>query len=416
MKKNLYLLLVLTCVSIDGSTLLEFALSLHYLDRTHDSKLFTLILVITMLVGFVVNPLIGYIVDKSSKKYLVILAEVISLLGLFTFYYHSQFLSTIIGIIILNCILAVADSISLVVFQSDMRALVGEKLLETYIIYNRIVTRIMLIITPLLGGLIYSIISVKSIIMVAFITEFLSLVIILFIKFNKLNLDNQATPQIKNSSFFSDFKEVFQFVKINKLLYLIFITTLLINFLFSFITIGTQTSIVNIFHLSASNIGLVGTFVSLGSILTTIGINKLKKKGYNQFFYLSITLMASIIIINLIPFFVLTNYILVFIILSSLIGGVATALFTIPNAIYKQLILPENIKGKYFSIENAFTFFSIPFGYTISGLLYSFSQKSYVIVYTCLFIIILIFIISIRKVPFQKLYDEILLQKKDGEH
>ncbi|WP_340182443.1 hypothetical protein, partial [Staphylococcus hominis] len=87
--------------------------------------------------------------------------------------------------------------------------------------------------------------------------------------------------------------------------------------------------IVNIFHLSASNIGLIGTFVSLGSILTTLNMNKLKKKGYNQFFYLSIALMALIIIINLIPFFILSNYILVFIIIGSLIGGVATALFTI---------------------------------------------------------------------------------------
>ncbi|MEJ7224294.1 MFS transporter [Staphylococcus caprae] len=411
MKKNMYLLLALTCVSLIGSTLLEFALSLHYLDRTHDSKMFTLILITTMVVGFAVNPLIGYIVDKFSKKYLVIIAEFISLLGLSIFYYHSQFLSTVIGIIILNCILAIADSISLVVFQSDMRALVGEKLLETYIIYNRIVTRIMLIVTPLLGGLIYSIINVKSILMIAFITEFLSLLIILFMKFTKLNVANQAIHQNKNSNFYNDFKEVFQFVRINKLLYLIFFTSFLINFLFSFITIGTQTSIVNIFHLSASNIGLIGTFVSLGSILTTLNMNKLKKKGYNQFFYLSIALMALIIIINLIPFFILSNYILVFIIIGSLIGGVATALFTIPNSIYKQLILPENIKGKYFSIENAFTFFSIPFGYAISGLLYSFSQKSYVIVYICLFITISIFLFSIRKVPFQQLYDQILLQK-----
>lgn len=183
MKRNLYLLLLLTCISMICSTLLEFALSFHVLDTTRDPKKFTLILIITMISGCIASPIVGHYVDRLNKKYMIIFAEFVAITTLTVYYLNAYLLASITGIAILNIILAIAGSINMIVLQSDMKTLVGEVFLENYVIYNRIVSRVMIILTPMLRGILYSLSKVNFIIFLALFLEFISLILIILLKF-----------------------------------------------------------------------------------------------------------------------------------------------------------------------------------------------------------------------------------------
>lgn len=405
MKRNLYLLLLLTCISMICSTLLEFALSFHVLDTTRDPKKFTLILIITMISGCIASPIVGHYVDRLNKKYMIIFAEFVAITTLTVYYLNAYLLASITGIAILNIILAIAGSINMIVLQSDMKTLVGEVFLENYVIYNRIVSRVMIILTPMLGGILYSLSKVNFIIFLALFLEFISLILIIILKFETHKTHKIISTNNKKTYFIISFKDVIKVLNQHSLLKFLFITSFLINFLFSFLTIGEQTSIVTVFNLSASNIGFIGVFVSIGTILTSLSIKWLNKKGYNQFYYISFFLMGVTVCINIIPFFILSKYVIVFLVIGSFVGGVASTLYSIPSSIYQQLILPEEIKGKYFSIDNALNLFLIPLGYAISGIIYSNTKQIYIYVYLILIIIIFLSIVLVRNFPFQKLYN-----------
>ena len=76
--KNFNLLVIGQIISLFGSSIQRFALSLYLLDLTGSASIFASILAISMIPVVLVSPVAGILADRGNKKHLMILLDVIS--------------------------------------------------------------------------------------------------------------------------------------------------------------------------------------------------------------------------------------------------------------------------------------------------------------------------------------------------
>ena len=89
--KNFTLLVIGQIISLFGSSIQRFALSLYLLDLTGSASVFASILAISMIPVVLVSPVAGILADRGNKKHLMIGLDVISaiLLAILCHYFIS---------------------------------------------------------------------------------------------------------------------------------------------------------------------------------------------------------------------------------------------------------------------------------------------------------------------------------------
>lgn len=78
MRKNIMLAVIGRIISELGSTLFRFGLSLYILDLTGSAAAFSGFLIFSVLPGLFVNVFAGAIIDRTSKKRILVLSDIAS--------------------------------------------------------------------------------------------------------------------------------------------------------------------------------------------------------------------------------------------------------------------------------------------------------------------------------------------------
>jgi MFS family permease len=76
--KNLSLLMLSNFVSLTGTQMQEFALSLYVLKRTGSATLFSSVLIVALIPQIIVSPIAGVFADWIDRKKIIIYLDVIS--------------------------------------------------------------------------------------------------------------------------------------------------------------------------------------------------------------------------------------------------------------------------------------------------------------------------------------------------
>ena len=378
-----------------GSSLLGMALSFHVLEMTKDPKQFTYVLMTGVVVGVLSRPLVGYFADFMNKRSMAIFAQIISIVGIALYFVQASLLLNLIGVITLVAILALADSISNIVFQSDLKSLLGSYL-SKYLSYKETISHSILILTPALAGAFYSLIGIKNLLLFSFVTESLSLVVILCIAFKKKVYVHVTNRSLK-PKFINGFHDVYNYVKTQKMLLYIVVLAVILNFFLSFVTIGIQTSVITVFNYTSLQLGIVASFISIGVVGSSLAYPKLVAKGYHQFYRSAVVMLIIATLLMIVPFLILPNLALIFFSVSAFMYGSAVTLFGIPSSVYKQHYVPDEIKGKFFGLEGAILQFTLPFGYLLAGVIFSVSHSSYVIVYGTITVVLYVLLITLAR-------------------
>lgn len=121
-----------------GSSIFSFSLGLMLLEKTGLSISFGLSIMITALIGLLLSPLVGPIVDKFSRKFIILTSQSITIAALivYTFIFNGPSNHILIPTVILMIILAVTDDFNStaqesrkvnVVLEDDLQKLAGIK-------------------------------------------------------------------------------------------------------------------------------------------------------------------------------------------------------------------------------------------------------------------------------------------------
>ena len=377
LNQNFVLLIIGQALSMFGTVLLKFTVSLLILDLTRSAALFGTITAISYLPPIFLSPIGGIIADRNNKRNLMIALDGLYGIMAVLLVLSLSFSNVLIWITIIMVGLAVVSSFETPVVQSSI-PLIQEK--HHLIQSNAIVSQINMLANltgPLLAGLLYSVVGkttlqgVRIIFWGCAICFFSAAILEAFVKIPKITLTPISDPlhaikkDLGESLHFLTSKQIYVFKAI------------LLNAVFVFliqplITTGAPFIIRVVLNLSSVLNGLSQAFMGaaglIGGIIAGIIANKFRTdKIYWLFWIMGISIAAfgSSLLFKFSPNLIYIIFVIISIVvfISASIAGVF-----IMSAIQQNV--PDDMLGRIMSFYSAIVSVALPIGILFYGSLY----------------------------------------------
>ena len=377
LNRNFVLLIIGQALSMFGTVLLKFTVSLLILDLTSSAALFGTITAISYLPPVFLSLIAGIIADRNNKRNLMIALDGLYSIMATLLVLSLSFSNVLIWITIIMVGLAVVSSFETPVVQSSI-PLIQEK--HHLIQSNAIVSQINMLANltgPLLAGLLYSVVGkttlqgVRIIFWGCAICFFSAAILEAFVKIPKITLTPISDPlhaikkDLGESLHFLTSKQIYVFKAI------------LLNAVFVFliqplITTGAPFIIRVVLNLSSVLNGLSQAFMGaaglIGGIIAGIIANKFRTdKIYWLFWIMGISIAAfgSSLLFKFSPNLIYIIFVIISIVvfISASIAGIF-----IMSAIQQNV--PDDMLGRIMSFYSAIVSVALPIGILFYGSLY----------------------------------------------
>lgn len=355
-------------ISLFGNAVVRFALPLYLLTVTKSPKLFGIVSAVSVIPQIILTPVGGIVADRvNKKKIMVILDFFTSLLILLCLVLLGKVNLSVLLVITLMILYGIQGAYQPAVQASIPVISAKENLLKANAVVNQVNT-LASILGPILGGVLYGIYGIKTVLFVSVLCFFLSAVMELFIRipYNREKAKGGLFTIVAN-----DFKESILFVtRENPILIKVIIILALLNlFQTSLLLVAMPVVVTQVFGMSEAvygyGQGAVGIGGLIGGIVTGILSDKLKfSKSYIFLIMATISLFPIGLIIFLKPNPVLST--LIIIPCCAFMVAVAT-MFMIQMLSFVQGKTPETLIGKVISCVLTLSMCAQPIGQSIFG-------------------------------------------------
>ena len=273
--KKFLLLWVVSLISTSGSGMSSFALGIFMYQKTGMSTMTGLIILAGFLPGLLLSPFAGALADRHDRRLLMMLGDGLSIIGLACILFSLQFLDSklLIGGILLGAAISSAFS-SLV--EPSFRATISDLLEKDE--YTKASGMVQLIpasrylLSPVLAGLVLSIASIHSVLLLDILTILITLPITYIVR-----KEMQGTHKKTKENLKEDLKLGFRIIYDNKGLWLLVMLGVLVSF-----CLGTVQTLMIPMLLSFGGESFVGFTTTIsafgmlagGLILSKVSIKK----------------------------------------------------------------------------------------------------------------------------------------------
>lgn len=384
---NMVLLLLGRLVSLFGTRIYSFAISLYVLKTTGSGTTFALSLVFGTLPAVIFGPIAGVISDKINRKRIVVVMDILS--GIVVLLLFSVAIIDDLRlsyIYITSFLLSTCNTFFNVPFQVSIPNIVDEKNLMRANSLNQAINSITSIAGPFLGGLVYAFIDIKLFLIINGISFIASGITEMFIDFNlnkpELNEQTLEAENIevgKNSiieNFLRDFIEGFSYLKSTRSMFMLFISAIFINFFMTLgITVPFPYMVNEILKMSSKQFGVLEAIFPLGMLAGSIALSVMpqSEKNFKKIIFGLLVTNAGIILmgVSVVPellIFSKNTYFIGYIIVSFIIS-IAIVVINIPIEVTLQREIPDNIRGRIFGLISTIAMSCTPIGMILSGVL-----------------------------------------------
>ncbi|HFU7054384.1 TPA: MFS transporter [Bacillus cereus] len=384
--RNICLYSIAKTVSIFGTSMYSFALSLYVLQITGSALNFAITLILGTIPMIVMNPFAGVIADKVNKKKLVVCMDVLSGCLLIAVYILSSHYGLNLFIIYTTTFLmTVFTTFFGIGLEAAKPNIVSKERLMSINSISKIIDSVSLILGPMLGGIVFSVFDIKTFIIINGISFLLSGIVLLFIQFKLFEYNINEEISKRGVDFIKDIKEGFSYLLKKDSLKNTFHILISFNFFLGFaVTVPFPYIINTVLNLSSKQFGIIqGTF-PVGMIIGAIVVKKITDRlSYSYLLKKLSSMLAVIMIISGIPvlfksfevndFVFVITYCVVMIFL-----GLIIALIDIPLIYFMQKEIPDEYRGRVLSIGLSLGKMMQPIALAISGLLLNYIP-SYII-------------------------------------
>ncbi|HDR4892506.1 TPA: MFS transporter [Bacillus cereus] len=396
--KDFHLMVSGQIITILGSTLLRFALSLYVLDITGRADIFAGLYAVTSI-PFLLAPLGGAIADRFNRRNVMVIFDFINAAIVLSFI--VLLLTESVSILMIGTImflLAVVSAMYAPVVMTSIPQLVPEKKLEQA---NGIVNGVQAlsnIVAPVLGGILYGIIGLKMLVIISCLAFFLSAILEMFITipFIKRIQEGHIVPIIVK-----DMKEGFLYVLKQPFILKAMLLAALLNLILTPLFVVGGPIILRVTMQSSDTMYGIGMgLIDFATILGALSIGFFAKKLQMKTLYnwmLIIVLLVIPVALSVTPFTLNLGYYPPFIlfILSSLLIAMTMTIVSIYVITVVQKKTPNENLGKVMAIITAVSQCMAPIGQVVYGFMFEgFSAKIYLPIFAISFIMILIAIVT----------------------
>ena len=379
---NFILIVIGQIISLFGNGILRFALPLYLLQVTGSYAIFGVVSGVSFLPLIVLMPIGGMIADRVNKRNVMVILDLITGVLMLAFCLLLEQVDTLPLLVITLMMLYGISGLYQPTVQASMPVLLDESILVKGNSIISSISALSNLLSPLIGGVLFSVYGINPILIVSVICFFLSAVLELFIKIpykkaiETLNIFQIAKSDMRTSSNFVLKKKPI----IAKIVLVIcvlnaFVSSMIMITLPVFVT-GKLNLSEELYGVSLSVLALGGLF---GGILTGILSDKLKiEKIYQGFLLLGVALvplgLSTLVFDIKILCFAL-------ILVSSFTVMVIATVVSIQIMTYVQGQTPEVIIGKVMALLMTLSICSQPIGQAIYGFAFEYlvGFESYII-------------------------------------
>ncbi|MFJ8526457.1 MFS transporter [Bacillus sp. NPDC094106] len=398
--KDFNLMVIGQIVSILGSTLLRFVLSLYVLDITGRADIYATLYAISSL-PLLLAPLGGAIADRFNRRNLMVIYDMISSVIIFGFLLLLSVNNTsviIIGVVMI--LLAIISAMYTPVVMASIPLLVTKKNLEQA---NGIVNGVQAlssVAAPVLGGVLYGVVGLKVLVVMSCIAFFLSAILEMFIKipFVKREQNGHIVPTI-----IKDMRAGFTYVVREPYILKSMILAALLNLILTPLFVVGGPIILRVTMQSSDTLYGIGMgLIDFATILGALSIGFFAKKMKMNTLYKWLLIIALLIVpmaVSVMPPILKIGYYPSFIlfILCAILIAMAMIIISIFVITVVQKNTPNENLGKVMAIITAVAQCMAPIGQVIYGFMFeTFSIKVYLPILFISFIMIVIAIVTKR--------------------
>ncbi|MBE5960170.1 MAG: MFS transporter [Lachnospiraceae bacterium] len=386
--RNLSLLVFGQIISLFGSAIQRFALSLYLLDVTGSASIFASILALSMVPYIVMAPIAGVVADHADRKKTMVVLDIIS--GLVITAYAVLLFAGKGGagsVAVVMVLLAAISTIYQPVVNSSIPSIVKE---ENLVSANGIVQQVSSLsnfLGPILAGVLYGFWGIRGVIILNALSFFFSAVMELFLVIPHVKKEKMHSPF---GLFKSEMREIYKYLrKDNPIIFRMIVTSGLYNlFMVPVFSVGAPYIIKVTLGISSELYGVAEGVIALGMIIGGAIISAkptlVKMNRIYRVLYISCVSMAMMAV-SLVIFrpngagkwgsYVMFTFFGMMIMLALGIANVITMT-------YNHTAIPPHMLGKIMAFASAFATICIPLGQILFGwLLELFSDKVSLLVF-----------------------------------
>ncbi len=307
----------------------------------------------------VIGPFAGVLNDRISRKSIVILSDFLrGILILWMAYLAYTNTLTALLIYLISALMGIGGAFFNPAIQSTIPNIVPDEKLTRANSFYQTGIQFTQIIGPAIGGLLVGFFGPFFVFMLNGFSFVISAGTEIFINFK------QSISEDKNSSFFSDFKDGFRFLYDQKLIFWSMIIVSILNFAFSPIDILIAKQIKEIYHLGALELGYSVSAFAIGMMIGSIVLSIIPEiKVKHNFIILGMALTGI-----LYALFGVAPNLITFLIIAFLIGF-ALAFVNVLFQVIIQRLVPDEKRGRVFSVMLTFETIFQPISLSVVGFL-----------------------------------------------
>ncbi len=356
MQKKVIFLITIQFISLFGTHMSDFALSLYLYEQSHSLSLYSYFSMMIVLPEIILAPIIGHYVDKFNKKWLMLLghggAGVSSLIILLLLQQNHQ------NFYIYLLFVMIGSFFNAMVFASFHVIIGYEVKSESMGKASSIIELgfgLIMILSPAIGAYLLDNQGIFSIFYIDIATFSVALIVISMLSFKK----SISTDEHNNKKFFQTLKENFIYLKSHKLLWLSLLLFALIQF-----NMAQTTVLVTPVILSISTKTILGGIISLSGIgMLIASLMLLSIKIERSLYWINRFAMLQAIILFLAIFHVNIIHIAI----GSFLFMFFSSSLNITNYAYWQKEIDNSKKGQLFAMRNSIMMLSLMLGYLLSS-------------------------------------------------
>lgn len=377
MKKNMFRILVGQFVTVFGSQIYTFAISLFILKETGSGLSYGFSLALGMLPQFACSPIAGAFSDRFNRKKMIVLTDFLSGFLLLLIFFISGItgmkLYYIYCLMFLLSILGVFNSVAL---QAALPIAVKKEELSKLNSLSQSISSFSRIIAPWMGGVIILRIDIRLFMLINSISFLLAALVECYVKFTDNHSLKVEKKQLNMKQFFKDMKESCQYSKRTPIIFIIITFMIFMNFLFQFsFTVPVPYIINNTLKLSSQQYGVIQGVTSFGALLTSIIMSKKFKVKRSKTLLIRAMILMSILLIlmgtvTLLAKVLVQPYLafIFFVIFNFMFGGCIVA-SNIPMNVILQVSAEDSYRGRIMGLSGMLSSLITPFAVIISGAL-----------------------------------------------
>lgn len=371
--KNFRLMVFGQIISILGSALLRFALSLYVLDTTGSESLFAAMFAISNI-PLLLAPLGGAVADRFNRRNLMVLFDFTSsaiVLCLILLMNVGNISIPAIGVTMV--LLSVVSALYTPAVTASIPLLVENNKLEGANGLVQAVQSLSAVAAPVLGGILYGIMGLNIVIIISCISFFLSAVMEIFIKipFEKRQWNGRIVPTITR-----DLKDGFIYVMRQQFIRKVSVIAVLLNLvLIPYFLVGApivlRVTLQSGDTLYGVGMGVINAATIIGALSIGLLAPIMKLKTLHRWLFAS-ALLLMLMAVSLMPFMLGRGYYPSFILF--MLGAVPIAASMTIISIFiitkVQKVTPNENLGKVMAIITAIAQCAAPLGQILYGVIF----------------------------------------------